>query len=212
MEQKNFNKAYIFILSIFAIGLAVSNLISFFNGFGIAFVGSIVLLILAIYYVLKDEQNKKRFGDIFILITIEFLMFIVLFFAFDFNIKGITNNFPYVMRNICAIYSLLAVVYIVFRYVSEIKGKKFKFVEFMLGNYIPESKPSKAKLSKEEIKKNKELENGTFEPKPSSIENVTEVVTEEETADKNIEDTTETEEENTVKDDTSSSNRTGFWY
>ena len=199
-------------MSIFAIGLAVSNLISFFNGFGIAFVGSIVLLILAIYYVLKDEQNKKRFGDIFILITIEFLMFIVLFFAFDFNIKGITNNFPYVMRNICAIYSLLAVVYTVFRYVSEIKGKKFKFVEFMLGNYIPESKPSKAKLSKEEIKKNKELENGTFEPKPSSIENVTEVVTEEETADKNIEDTTETEEENTVKDDTSSSNRTGFWY
>ena len=212
MEQNNFNKAYIFILAIFAIGLAVSNLISFFNGFGIALIGAIVLLVLAIYSVLKDDENKKRFGDIFVLITIEFLMFIVLFFAFDFNIKGITNNFPYVMRNICAIYSLLAVVYTIFRYVSEIKGKKFKFVEFMLGNYVPESKKNKVKLSKEEIKKNKELENGTFEPKPSSIENVVEVETVEDTTDENVEETVEKEDENAEKDDSNSSNHTGFWY
>ena len=170
MEKNNFNKAYIYIIAIFAIGVAISNIISFFNGVGFALMGSSLLLILAIVNILKDEQNKKRFGDLFILITIEFLMLVVLFFAYDFNINGITNNFPLVMRNIYAIYSMVSIGYIVFRYISEIKGKRYNFVEYILGNYVPEKKEKKAKLSKEQIKKNKELENGTLEPKPSSIE------------------------------------------
>lgn len=175
MEKNNFNKAYVYIIAIFAIGIAISNIISFFNGVGFALIASCLLLTLSIVNILKDENNKKRFGDIFILIALEMLMMIVLFFAYDFNINGITNKFPLVMRNICAIYSMFAFGYVIFRYVSEVKGKKYNFVEYMLGNHVPTSsakKENKVKLSKEEIKKNKELENGTLEPKPSSIENV----------------------------------------
>ena len=99
-------------------------------------------------------------------------MLIVLFFAFDFDVNGITTKFPLVMRNICAIYSLLAIGYVAFRYISEVKGKKYKFVEYLLGNYVPEkkAKEKKAKLSKAEIKKNKELENGTLEEKPNKVQ------------------------------------------
>ncbi|MBQ8522489.1 MAG: hypothetical protein IJ458_02355 [Clostridia bacterium] len=185
MEKNNFNKAYIYIIAIFAIGIAISNIISFFNGVGFALIGASLLLILTISTILKDEEHKKRFGDIFVLITLELIMLIVLFFAYDFNLNGISSKFPLVMRNICAIYSLIATGYIVFRYVSEVKGKKYNFIEYMLGNYTPvaKSKEKKVKLSKEQIKKNKELENGTFEPKPSSLDSATNMQAENQTND-----------------------------
>lgn len=172
MEKNNLHKAYIYIIAIFAIGVAMSNIISFFNGVGFAFIGASVLLVLAVMSILKDETHKKRFGDILVLLVLEFLMFIVLFFAYDFNLNGITNKFPMVMRNICAIYSFFAIMYVLFRYISEIKGIKYVFVEYMLGNYIPDPsvKKEKKEKNKAEIKKNKELENGTLAPKPSSIE------------------------------------------
>lgn len=188
MEKNNFNKAYMYIVGIFAIGIAISNIISFFNGVGFALIGSSVLLFLAVSNILKSE-DKKRFGDIFVLLVLEFIMFIVLFFAYDFNLNGLTNKFPLVMRNICAIYSILAIAYVLFRYISEIKGKKYNFVEYMLGNYVPEAKEKKVKPSKAEIKKNKELENGTLAPKPSSVkaENSTTIVTNENASEESAE-------------------------
>lgn len=169
MEKKDLNLAYIYLMAIFAIGITMANIISFFGGVGFALAGASVLLTLAARKILTSP-NKKRFGDVIVLIVIEFLMFIILFFAYDFNINGITNKFPMVMRNICAIYSMLALGYVAFRYFSEIKGKKYKFVEFVLGNYTPVKKDKKAKPSKEMIKKNRELENGTLEPKPISMQ------------------------------------------
>lgn len=170
MERKDLNLTYIYLMSIFVIGITMGNIVSFFEGVGFAFVGAVVLLILAGLKIL-NSPNKKRFGDILALIIIEFLMFIILFFAYDFNINGITNSFPMVMRNICAIYSMLALGYVAFRYISEIKGKKYKFVEYILGNYTPVKKDKKEKPSKEMLKKNRELENGTLEPKPISMQN-----------------------------------------
>ena len=227
MEKSNFNKAYVYIVGILAIGIAISNIISFFHGVGFALVGASLLLILAITNILKDEQNKKRFGDIFILITIEFVILIVLFFAYDFNIHGMANEFPLVMRNICAIYSMLALGYVVFRYISEIKGKKYVFVEYMLGNHTPDpskKKEKKVKPSKEEIKKNKELENGTLAPKPSSVENaVVENEVEETKQNEEGEETVETTEEDGAEqpaeteneptnNEPTTTNRTGYWY
>jgi len=225
MEKNNFNKAYIYIIAIFAIGIAISNIISFFNGVGFALIGTSLLLVLAISNILKDEENKKRFGDIFVLIALELLMLIVLFFAYDFNINGITNKFPMIMRNICAIYSLISVCYVVFRYVSEIKGVKYNFVEYLLGNYTPKPKApkeKKVKPSKAELKKKKELENGTLEPKPSSVENAVPVVEEEqkvveseetENQEEKVEEQTQNEEpKEEVQSTPNTSNRTGFWY
>ena len=169
MEKKDLNLTYIYLMAIFAIGVAMANIISFFGGVGFALVGASVLLVLAARKIL-NSMDKKRFGDIVILITIEFLMFIVLFFAYDFNINGITNKFPMVMRNICAIYSIFAMGYVAFRYFSEVKGKKYKFVEYILGNYTPVKKDKKSKHNKEMLKKNRELENGTLEPKPISVQ------------------------------------------
>lgn len=219
MEKNNFNKAYVYIIAIFAIGVAISNIISFFHGVGFALIGASLLVILAITNILKDEEHKKRFGDLFIFISIELLMLIILFFAYDFNLNGLTNKFPLVMRNICAIYSLLALGYVIFRYVSEIKGKRYKFVEYMLGNYVPD--PTDKKKTKEKAKKNKELENGTLEPKPSSVENVEPIleVEESEKAEQvEAEPAEKTEEENVVNkteettEQTTTANRTNFWY
>lgn len=234
MEKNNFNKAYMYIIGIFAIGVAISNIISFFGGVGFAFIGASVLLFLAISNILKSE-DKKRFGDIFVLIILEFMLFIVLFFAYDFNLNGLTNKFPLVMRNICAIYSILAIAYVLFRYISEIKGVKYKFVEYMLGNYTPQPKEKKVKPSKEQAKKNKELENGTLAPKPSSIK--AETIVEENAGEEIVVEQKEvdtTEEENSVEADeekpseteqgaqsntqttennaTNNTNRTNYWY
>ena len=129
------------------------------------------------------------------------------------------------MRNICAIYSILALAYVVFRYISEVKGKKYVFVEYMLGNYTPDpskKKEKKVKPSKEEIKKNKELENGTLAPKPSSVEN--NVVEGETEVSENVEEVEETAEEIKVEEtaieteekpensEPTTTNRTGYWY
>lgn len=230
MEKNNFNKAYMYIIGIFAIGVAIANIISFFGGVGFAFIGASVLLFLAISNILKSE-NKKRFGDIFVLLIVEFMLFIILFFAYDFNVNGITNNFPLIMRNICAIYSILAIAYVIFRYVSEINGKKYIFVEYMLGNYTPQPREKKVKPSKAEIKKNKELENGTLAPKPSSIkpEDNSESVVNNESNDVEDDADVQSEEINTEKTDstdnaesqnnqtaenneTNTTNRTNYWY
>lgn len=224
MEKNYFNKAYIYIIAIFAIGVAISNIISFFNGVGFALIGACLLLILAICNILKDETNKKRFGDIFVLIALELLMLIVLFFAYDFNLNGLTNKFPLIMRNICAIYSLLSVGYVIFRYVSEINGKKYNFIEYILGNYTPQTKAKKSKITKDEIKKNKELENGTLAPKPSSLENVhaqnedvdldsNNQAEQSEEAVNQENETAKTESENlSNENDTTDKTYKGFWY
>ncbi len=216
MEKNNFNKAYIYIIAMFAIGIAISNIISFFGGVGFALVGFSILLILAIANILKDEQNKKRFGDLFVLIAIEFLLLIILFFAFDFNLNGITSKFPFVMRNICGIYSLIAIGYVVFRYISEVKGKRYTFVEYILGNHIAQPKDKKVKPSKQEIKKNKELENGTLAPKPSSIDlgSVEDLSAEENNEDEIEENEGKTEEktEPSKTEPERPANRTSYWY
>jgi len=222
MKKSNFNKAYMSIMGIFAIGIAISNIMSFFNGVGFALVGAGLLFSVALLNILKDEENKKRFGDIFTLITIELLLLIVIFFAYDFNLNGITK-FPLIMRNICAIYSIFAEAYIIFRYISEIKGYRYQFVEYMLGNYIPEPKEKKEKKqkpSKEEIKKNKELENGTLAPKPSTVENFPsestnedseDVESEDEVINETVEENEDSSKEQSENDESSSTNRTDYW-
>ena len=235
MEKSNFNKAYIYIIGIFAIGIAISNVITFFGGMGFALIGASILLSMAIINILKDEVNKKRFGDIFILLSLEFILFIILFFAYDFNLNGLSSKFPLVIRNICAIYSLIAFGYILFRFISEIKGKRYNFIEYILGNYTPAPKEKKIKPTKAEIKKNKELENGTLEPKPSSLENPMleintedeEIVLDDEQKDSELKDVDENkqieevnnsseaqnaEAENSQSNPTNNNYNSGFWH
>ena len=206
MEKNYFNKAYMYIIGIFAIGIAISNIISFFNGVGFAFIATSILLFLAISNILKSDK-KKRFGDLFIFIFIEIMLLIMLFFAYDFALDGNTSKYAMVMRNICAIYSIIAVAYVLFRYIREINGKNYKFVEYMLGNYVPAPRSKKVKPTKEDVKRNKELENGTLAPKPSSmpntvVENVQPVhenndVQDQEENDQNKEESTPTESDTT---------------
>ncbi len=235
MEKSNFNKAYIYIIGIFAIGIAISNVITFFGGMGFALIGASILLSMAIINILKDEVNKKRFGDIFILLSLEFILFIILFFAYDFNLNGFSSKFPLVIRNICAIYSLIAFGYILFRFISEIKGKRYNFIEYILGNYTPAPKEKKIKPTKAEIKKNKELENGTLEPKPSSLENPMleintedeEIVLDDEQKDSELKDVDENKQieevnnsseaqnddtENSQSNTTNNNYNSGFWH
>jgi len=58
MEKNNFNKAYMYIVGIFAIGIAIANVISFFSGVGFALIGASVLLFLAISNILKVSKKS----------------------------------------------------------------------------------------------------------------------------------------------------------
>lgn len=172
MDRDYLVKAYIYIIASLTIGIAIYNIMNFFGGVGLSLVGFSVLLILAVRNILKSGEFKKRFGDIYALIVLEALLMLILFFVVDYRTAGEVCKFALVLKNIISIYSIIALVYVLFRFFSELNGKKFKAVEYMLGNYTPapkEPKPKKVKPSKAETKKNKELENGTLAPKPSSM-------------------------------------------
>lgn len=174
MDRDYLVKAYIYIIASLTIGVAIYSIMTFFGGVGLALVGFSVMLILAVRSILKSGEFKKRFGDIYAMIVLEAILMLVLFFAVDYSTSGEICKFALVFKNIVSIYSIVALVYTLFRFFGELNGKRYKAVEYMLGNYTPQprekkDKVKKVKPSKTESKKNKELENGTLAPKPSSV-------------------------------------------
>lgn len=184
MDRDYLIKAYIYIIASLTIGVAIYNIMTFFGGVGLALVGFSVMLILAVRSILKSGEFKKRFGDIYVLIVLEAILMLILFFAVDYRTTGEITKFAFVFKNIISIYSIVALMYILFRFFGELNGKKYKAVEYMLGNYTPQPREKKVKVKKSKSgktggKKNKELENGTLAPKPSSMATTTEVDTDE---------------------------------
>lgn len=207
MDRDYLVKAYIYIIASLTIGVAIYNIMTFFGGVGLALVGFSVLLILAVTSILKSGEYKKRFGDLYIVIVLEAVMMLALFFVVDFRTGEGISKFAYVLKNIVSIYSIIALVYVIFRFLGELNGKRYKAVEYMLGNYTPaprEKKAKKVKPSKAEVKKNKELENGTLEPKPISVEEESE----EEESEQDAENVEETSQENSSNDNNYGNN----WY
>lgn len=189
MDKDCLVRAYIYIIASLTIGVAIYNVMTFFGGIGLGLVGFSVLLVLAVRNILKSGEFKKRFGDIYVLIVLEALLMLLLFFAVDYRTSGEVCKFAMVLKNIVSIYSMVVLVYVLFRFFCELSGKRFKAVEYMLGNYTPaprEPKSKKVKPSKVETKKNKELENGTLAPKPSSISNSEAEQSEDEHADEDL--------------------------
>ena len=148
MKINRFNKAYLFIAIVFSISLVLSNIMSFFGGVGFALLASIILSGLALITVLNDEDNKKRFTDILVLVGINIVLMFILFFAYDFTIDYSFSKFPYIMRNICSVFALISIVYLVFRYIYEYKGWNFVVIEFLLGNYVKKPRGTRVKKAK----------------------------------------------------------------
>lgn len=212
MDKNSLVKAYIYIIASLTIGIAIYNIMTFFGGVGLALVGFSVLLIFAVTNILKSGEYKKRFGDLYIVIVLEAVMMLFLFFVVDFRTGDGISKFGYVLKNIISVYSIIAMIYVLFRFFSELNGKRYTFVEYMLGNYTPtprEKKAKKVKPSKAEVKKNKELENGTLEPKPISVEEESEAVEKErEVVEENVENTEEIPQNHSSNNDNQSNN----WY
>jgi len=160
------------LFAVFAgIVMAWKSFMNFFSGLsvitgsagaGINFVAILTILVVLLLIVFTNKEVKKRIMDLFIVAcVITFLEFFV-YIALEFGIKNAETfeNFM-IYQNVITVIGLLYFAYIAFRFITEYKGLKLGFVEFILGN-----KKDNAQVK---IKQAKELENGCLEEKPNNI-------------------------------------------
>ncbi len=167
--SKSLKCSFILFILIASISLAWRTLSGFFSGVGVNFVVMVVALGVILYLVLTDGYVKNRVMDLFVLscimVGLELLVFMVCEFGW-FNLQSLKGINIY--QSIISLVSLLFLVYIMFRFLTETKNVRVNFVESILGNQAREKKE----------KKSKELTNGSLEEKPNqrAREEVTSVV------------------------------------
>lgn len=155
---KNLKLSFVLYMIFYSVILAWATLTSFFGGVGINFVALIVVLALLLTIKLTDEFVSKRTKEMFwasvVFAGLEFLIYLV----FEFTIaRGNAVKVFWIFQRIFTAFSILAFAYIVFRFITELKGVKIGFIETMLGNRNVSRKK----------KSNKELSNGSLEDKPN---------------------------------------------
>ena len=155
---KNLKLSFILYIIFYSVIIAWATLSAFFHGVGINFVALIVILALLLTIKLTDEFASKRTKDMFwasvVFAGLEFLIY----FIFEFGIGSIkVMNVFWVFQKIFTAFAILAFAYVIFRFITELKGVKFTFVEVVLGN---------EKITRK-AKSNKELSNGSLEDKPN---------------------------------------------
>lgn len=176
MEQKKVNLSLIFSLVIFAIGVGIKSIASYFGGyFGIAFVATLILLSLVIVFVFSNPENRKRVLDVVILDCLVVFLGLVLYCAYDWarDITVDLVDFVMVWANLYSVVSLFCFGYASFRLFCEASQKRIKFVEVILGNEKVERKPRQPKEARK-VKSSrnlKEVENGDLLDKPKNDDN-----------------------------------------
>lgn len=157
--SKNLKTAFILFFVFSAILMAWNTLSNYFWGVGINFVAILGVMLAILILILTDKEIFKRINDLFVISCVFVFFELIMFFTIELNwssvnaIKGL-NAF----QSVISFLGLLLFVYISFRFICEIKGKNFKFIEIILGN---------AKFTTKE-KKAKELSNGCLEDKPNN--------------------------------------------
>lgn len=212
MEQKKTSLTLIYALAVFSIGVAIKALSSYFSGFGIPFVASLILTMLVVTNVI-NKDSRKRFYDILVMLTISIIMLTITYCVYDWAKTRTCSlyDFTSFICNFNSVLSLIFLVYTAIRFVMEKNDKKFILTEILLGNKTFEHKKKSEKVAKQP----KELKNGEVENKPRNIvsnndktENKNEVESSEiETNDKtlnneNLEDGTQQAEEDTTDNTT----------
>ena len=155
---KNLKLAFILFFIFSAILIAFKTLTNFFSGVAINFIALIGLLFVVLLLIMNDKTLLNRIKDLFIIAGVFCVLELLVYFVFEYDLgtyktlKGFSG-----FQNVLSIFGLLFFAYIAFRFICEMKNKKFKFIEIMLGNEKPSVK----------AKKQKELDNGCLEDKPN---------------------------------------------
>ena len=179
--NKNLKLSYILLFSFSAMLLAFKTLSAFFCGVGINFVALLGIVFAVLLICLKDKEIMKRIRDLFILACTFCVMELIIYFAYEFGHGETLKGFE-IYQNIISFLGILFLIYLCFRFATEVIDKKIKFIEIMLGN-------EKRQPKKE--KKAKELTNGSLEDKPNKKNQGIEAIEKEEN-------NNETNEENVV--------------
>ena len=160
--SKNLKSSYILFFIFSAIIIAWRTLLSFFNGVGVNFVALIGLTFGVLLLVFKDKDLFKRIKDLFIIACAFCILEAFVYFAFEFGIDTSFKDLKafLIYQNVLSILSFFFFTYIAFRFVCEMKGKRIKFIEIILGNEKPSIRAKK-------IKTTKEISNGCLEEKPN---------------------------------------------
>lgn len=159
---KNLKLTFILFFIFSAILIAFKTLTNFFSGVAINFIGLVGLLFVVLLLIMSDKTLWSRIKDLFIIAGVFCVLELLVYFVFEYDLgtyktlKGFSG-----FQNVLSIFGLLFFAYIAFRFVCEMKNKKFRFIEIVLGN---EKISAKAK-------KQKELDNGSLEDKPNRKNN-----------------------------------------
>lgn len=146
-------------------GLSLIN----FAGAGVNFVALLALYIILLALALTYPEVRKRTMDLLVIAGLLLLMEFIVYIPLEYGLKNynIYSGFM-VYQNVITTIGLVFFAYLGFRFVLEFKGVKLRFIEFILGNG-----EKTAKVVKE--KKSKELENGSLEEKPNSVQEPNEI-------------------------------------
>lgn len=147
-----------FILSVVVI--AWHTLTNFFGGVGLNYIATIVVVGLLLSIILFDKHTYSRFKDIFFICCVFAFLETIVYFPYEFggcqNYEVATVFFNF--QNVYSFLGILFLAYLGFRFVTESKNIRIRFVEILLGN-------EKTFKNKKE-KKSKEFSNGSLEEKP----------------------------------------------
>lgn len=155
--SKNLKSSFVLFVIAFSIIIAWNTLLSFFGGVGVAFVALLILTGILIFLNVTDKEVFNRTKDLFIALCVFDILEFTVYFIFEFQVGSYkTLSAFYVFQSILALFAILLLGYLTFRFVCEHNGKKFQFIEIMLGNVKVGSK----------VKKAREISNGSLEEKP----------------------------------------------
>lgn len=156
--SKNLKISFILSLIFAGVLIAWGTISNFFAGTGVCFVAIVGILITLLIFMLTDDFIRARIKDLFILVCVftflEFFVFLLLEFdliTYD-KMDGVQNY-----QMVISLLAMVFLVYVVFRFVTDLKDIRIGFVEKMLGNTQRVKK----------IKTAKELSNGSLEDKPN---------------------------------------------
>ena len=154
--SKNLKLTYILFFIFSAILVAWKTLSHFFGGVALNFVALIGLVFVVALLSHKDKEVFNRVKDILIVAGVFCVLELVIYFSHEFGHGEIINGFN-IYQNIISFFGILFLVYIGFRFTTDLLNKKIKFIEIILGN---------EKITRKK-KKTKELSNGSLEEKPN---------------------------------------------
>ena len=166
MEQKKVKLSLIFSLIVFAIGVAIKSLANLFGGFGLPFLAVLVLFVMMLYWTIFNADTRKRIIDLTVLAGISLVFATILYCSWEWALEYSAGlvDFINVFSNVYSVFSLIFLVYGLFRTMTELNQKTFTWVEVILGNKRLRKglRVAKTKTSRQP----KEVMNGDLEQKP----------------------------------------------